>query len=72
MAGKKITNKEKNKIFFYCNKFNISTYDLSDAYNINLISIKKINSKKFKNISKTFKRIIKTLILKNFKTKKSL
>ena len=41
VAGKKITNKEKNKIFSLSNKFNISTYDLSDAYNMNLISIKK-------------------------------
>ncbi len=66
VAGKKITNKEKNKIFSLSNKFNISTYDLSDAYNLNLISIKKSIPKD----SKIYLKLLKNY--KNFNFKKIL
>ncbi len=36
---KKISKKNKREIFNLCKKFNISSYDLSDAYNLNFKSI---------------------------------
>tara|TARA_B110000027_G_scaffold39742_1_gene43870 strand:+ start:321 stop:1694 length:1374 start_codon:yes stop_codon:yes gene_type:complete len=75
VANKKISKKEQNKIFLLSNKFNIPSYDLAEAYNLNFKLInKKIpkNSKIYLKLLESFKNfnIKKILRLKSFLNKK--
>ena len=75
VGKKKISEKEKNRIFMLSNKFNISSYDLSEEYNLNFKSINRAipkNSKIYLKLLKSFKNfnIKKILRLKNFLNKK--
>ena len=75
VANKKISKKEQNKIFLLSNKFNIPSYDLAEAYNLNFKFInKKIpkNSKIYLKLLESFKNfnIKKILRLKSFLNKK--
>ena len=58
VSKKKIIEKEKNKIFALSKKFNISSYDLSEEYNLNFKSLNKTtpqNSKIYLKLSESFK-----------------
>ena len=75
VGKKKISEKEKNRIFMLSNRFNISSYDLSEEYNLNFKSINRSipqNSKIYLKLLKSFKNfnIQKILKLKNFLNKK--
>ena len=75
VGKKKISEKEKDRIFMLSNKFNISSYDLSEAYNLNFKSINRgipKDSKIYLKLLKSFKNfdIKKILRLKNFLNKK--
>lgn len=67
VADKKISKVEQNKIFAICNRYNISSYDLSEVYNLNFKfindSIKK-NSKIYLKILESYKHFNIKKILK--------
>lgn len=75
VGKKKISKKEKNKIFKLCKKFNISSYDLSEEYNLNFKSLNKTipeNSKIYLKLLESFKNFnyLKILTFKNIFKKK--
>ena len=60
----KLNKIEKKKIFRISNKFNISSYDLSEAYNLDLEKINKITPKNSEIYLKLFQSIVKLNIKK--------
>ena len=61
---KKLNKIEKKKIFEISNKFNISSYDLSEAYNLDLEKINKMTPKNSEIYFKLFQSIAKLNIKK--------
>ena len=61
---KKLNKIEKKKIFKISNKFNISSYDLSEAYNLDLEKINKMTPKNSEIYFKLFQSIAKLNIKK--------
>ena len=61
---KKLNKIEKKKIFKISNKFNISSYDLSEAYNLDLEKINKMTPKNSEIYFKLFQSIVKLNIKK--------
>ena len=61
---KKLNKIEKKKIFKISNKFNISSYDLSEGYNLDLKKINKITTKNSEIYFKLLQSIIKLNIKK--------
>ena len=71
VSNKKVSIKEQNKIFILSKKFNISSYDLAEAYNLNFKSINNLiprNSKVYLKLLSSFKNfnIKKILRLRNY------
>ena len=66
VSNRKVSNKEQNKIFTLCKKFNISSYDLAEAYNLNF----KFINKSIPRNSKVYFKLLDSF--KNFKVKKIL